>query len=104
MVGIGIHPSHVFADQVHRLELTGFNIIEHPDVVFAGNRRDWNAIGFFKTLPRLVVRHMLVARQPRRQGTHVAGTLNIIVSAERISTGTWAHIIASCQQQVGNRG
>ena len=55
-----------------------------------------------KSLAHFGIIHRLVTRQHVRHGAMVAGSLHVIVPAQRISAGSRAHVIPGDKQQVRN--
>jgi formate hydrogenlyase subunit 6/NADH:ubiquinone oxidoreductase subunit I len=58
--------------------------------------------GFVDSEARLVVGHLVVARQTVGHGTEITGTLHIVVTAHGIGPSAGAAAVAGNQQQIGN--
>src|SRR5699024_11812990 len=70
------------------------------------SKRDWSSdvcssdLSLFKTASDFIVRDELVTRETVRHAAEVACALYVVMSAQRVSTGTRLHIVSCCKQQV----
>ncbi len=101
-VCVGIHKAHLFAKQIHGLELALMDRIDHFVIIESLRRRQLHVPGCFEARSHFRVIDGLVAGKKIRHCSMIAGALDVIVPAQRVCTGTCLHVIASDEQQVRN--
>ncbi len=103
MVRVRVRRDHIFAGKVHRSQLAIVRAIHHLVIVQADLRGQCHAPGLLELTADLVVRDRLIAGEVVRHCAHVAGALNVVMTAQRIGAATGLHVVPCRQQQVANR-
>ena len=85
------------ADKIDRLELPFMNRFHHLVVIESLGGRQLHFPSGLKSPADFRIVHRLVARKHVRHGAVVAGALHIVVAAQRISAGSWSHVITGYQ-------
>ncbi len=99
---IRIRLGDVFALDVQTLETAVDRRIEHVRNAQARLVVQLHAPHFFELRARLVVGNMAISGQFMRERTHVAGTLHVVLSAQRIHAHAFAADVAGGHGKVGN--
>src|SRR5712671_3265732 len=97
IVSIGVDDAHFLADEIHRLELARMYGFDHLVVVESLGGRQFDLPPRLKPLAYFGIIHGLIAWQHVGHGPVVAGSLHIIVAAQRISAGSRSHVVARDQ-------
>ncbi len=103
VTGVGIRGDRVLPLDVEALEGAILNGADHPMVVEPCAGGKGNAPIRFELRANVGVVYLLVARKDVRHGAEVAGALHIIVATKRICPSSGPHVVASDEQQVGQR-
>ena len=104
VVGVGVGGDGVFALDVEAVEFAFVDGIDHHAVVEAldGGQRD--SPGSFELGSNCLVVDVLVAGKEVGHGAEVAGALNVVVAAEGIGAGAFAHVVAGEEKEIGDGG
>ncbi len=104
IIGIAVGGDGVFALDVHGADFPFVNGFHHLAIVLALGHGQGAAPRSLKLAAHLRIIHELIAREEVRHGAEVAGTLHIVMAAQRVGTGTAAAVIAGGQQQIADSG
>ena len=98
IIGVRIDDAHLFAEQVHCLQLSLVNGLDHFVIVQAlcGWQRDLP--GVLESAPDFRIVDRLIAGQEVRHRSVVACALHIVVPAQRVCAGARPHIVAAHEQ------
>ena len=102
VVRVRVGLSDVLALDVHALEGAIDGLVEHVGDAQARILVEGNAPERFEGLAGGVVRHVAVARQFVRERAHVARTLDVVLSAQRVHAGAQHADIAGGHGDVGH--
>src|SRR5579863_1627028 len=97
---VGLRVGGILAQHVQRREVTVVHGLKHIAQVPATLGLDLRTPGFFKLGPQGVVLNMLKASKAVWNGTHVAATLDVVLSAQRIHATAVAANVSGEQRQV----
>ena len=101
---VGFGARWVFADDVDSLHLAVLHRLEHLAEVIAALRRYGHAAPrFLELAAQLGVLQILEARQPVRNRPHVAATLHVVLTAQRVEAASVAANLARQQREVDER-
>ncbi len=84
VLGVGIRLRDVLALDVESLEGASHCLVQHVGDAKAGLAVERHAPEGLEHLPGGIVGHMPIAGEFVREGTHVAGTLHIVLTAQRV--------------------
>ncbi len=102
VLGVGVALGDVLALAVQRLEAAAERGLEHVGDAQARIGLQGNAPGLFELGADLGVGDMPVTRQLVREGAHVAGTLHVVLPAQRVDPHTFTTDVAGGHGQVGD--
>ena len=102
MSRVRLGQGRIFTDNVHCPDIAADSGLHH-----LGYRRprlvlDGAVPSFLELVTGFVIGHRLIAGQDVRQGAHIAGPLDIVLSAERTEAGAFTAHVAGKHQQVGD--
>ena len=103
-VGIGVGGDGVFALDVEAVEFALVDGVHHHAIVEADAGGETDFPGGFELGADGSIVYGLVAGKKVGHGAEVAGTLDVVVAAEGIGSGAFAHVIAGEQEEVGDGG
>ena len=100
-VGIGL--GDVLALHIETLERTFHGLVHHVGNAQAGRLAERSAPQLLEGLMRRVVRHMPIAGKFVRERPHVAGALNVVLTAQRVHADAFPADVARRHRQIGDR-
>ena len=101
MIQIRIRHEWILTDNIEGLEFTVIGLRDHFRGLQAGGVRQRHAPGLFHLLPGRRVCYLLVSGIHIRQAAHIAGALNVVLSAQRIDAAARHAHVAAEHGQVG---
>ena len=97
-ISIRIHKAHLFAEDIHALQLAFVNRFDHQVIVEPRLGRQRNPPRLLELRAHIRVIDLLVAWVVVRHGTMVARTLHVVMPAQWIRARTGPHVITRYKQ------
>ncbi len=104
VAGVGVGGDGVFALDVEALEFALLDGADHLVVVEAFGGGEGDAPVGFEFGADVGVVDFLVAGEDVGHGAEVAGTLDVVVSAERVGARAWTHVVAGDEEEIRECG